>query len=114
MESHVLNDPELSFKSVLKRHQEKESKNNSETEPVNDESGKNKSDEVPEKTVPPLRINLLNLQQVIYFHRVSENIHLTLEVQLLNTYLIHKKCLRCRVKSFCYLKNDLIVQIVCI
>jgi hypothetical protein len=84
MESHVLNDPELSFKSVLKRHQEKESKNNPETEPVNDESGKSKSDEVPEKTVPPLRINLLNLQQVIYFHPVSENFHQTLRLKVLS------------------------------
>ena len=87
MESHVLNDPELSFKSVLKRHQEKESKNNPETEPVNDESGKNKSDEVPEKTVPPLRINLLNLQQVIYFQRVFGKFHQTLRLKVLSYIL---------------------------
>ena len=69
MESHVLNDPDLSFKNVLKRHQEKESKNNSEpeTETESVEAGKIKPEEAPEKTVPPLRINLLNLQQVFYF-----------------------------------------------
>ena len=64
MESHVLNDPDLSFQNVLKRHQEKESKNNSEPETETAEAGKCKPEEAPEKTVPPLRINLLNLQQV--------------------------------------------------
>ena len=57
MESHVMNDPELSFKKILKLQ--------GKSKPGEDKE--EKEDEVAEKKeekVPPLKINLLNFQQV--------------------------------------------------
>ncbi len=62
MESHVMNDPELSFKKILKL--QGKSKGGEENEEQKDEEEKGEVVEKKEEKVPPLKINLLNFQQV--------------------------------------------------
>ena len=57
-----MNDPELSFKNILKCHQTKEESENKDTTDTETEA---QCDEKTEKLVPPLRINLLNFQQIM-------------------------------------------------
>ncbi len=59
MESHVMNDPELSFKKILKL----QGKSKGETKEEKEEEEKEVVEKKEEK-VPPLKINLLNFQQV--------------------------------------------------
>ena len=61
MESHVMNDPELSFKKILKLQGKSKGEGDKEEK---DEDEEREVVEKKEEKVPPLKINLLNFQQV--------------------------------------------------